>query len=220
MSFLVTVTQPFAGNLAVRSYPGYGILGADIPLTGDHGASPVANDGISPTAEYHWRIESPPSAGVLAIYPDLTFTHDGNGIPAGTYSWTYRLFENNSNAGTATVSDSFGSVIMADITEIGSDSVAIQGTVSAMPSTGSAALTESSTDLLTGLGVLRTPEGSLALTESLTDDAIVSANIAISGQTAFFDGSGDILAANGIVFTPTENTPIIPVKRTLQIIRG
>ena len=108
MTFLVAATSPIAGKFVVKKYAGFGILGADIPTTGDNGGSPVLNDGINSAKEYHWRVETPPSAGVLTIYPDLTFEWDGSGVPDGSYPWVYRLFEDGVSAGTATVSQTVG----------------------------------------------------------------------------------------------------------------
>ncbi|HQU77984.1 MAG TPA: hypothetical protein PLU47_00805 [Azonexus sp.] len=110
MTFLVAATSPIAGKFVVKKYAGWGILGADIPTTGDNGGSPVLNDSINPTSEYHWRVETPPSAGVLTIYPDLTFEWDGTGVPDGSYPWVYRLFEDGVSVGTATVSQMVGAL--------------------------------------------------------------------------------------------------------------
>ncbi len=108
MSHLVSATSPIAAAHVVKRYPGYGILGADIPAAGSSGGSPTINDGINPAAEYHWRIETPPIAGDLATYPDLSFAF-GN-APDGAYSWVYRLYENGVDQGIATVNLSVGAV--------------------------------------------------------------------------------------------------------------
>ncbi len=108
MSHVVSSSAPIASAHTVKQYAGFGILGADIPTTGDNGGSPVLNDSINPTGEYHWRAETPPSAGVLTIYPDLTFEWDGTGVPDGSYPWVYRLFEDGVSVGTATVSQTVG----------------------------------------------------------------------------------------------------------------
>lgn len=110
MSHVVSSSAPITSSHTVKQYAGFGILGADIPTTGDNGGSPVLNDGINSAKEYHWRVETPPSAGVLTIYPDLTFEWDGSGVPDGSYPWVYRLFEDGVSVGTATVSQTVGSV--------------------------------------------------------------------------------------------------------------
>lgn len=106
MSFPLALTPPIIGAFAFRSYAGFGILGADIPTDGDTGGSPVLNDGILPTAEYYWRIETLPDSGILRIYPNLTFEHEG--ATGGLHPWAYRLYENRVDQGVGTVYDQFG----------------------------------------------------------------------------------------------------------------
>ena len=106
MSHPVALIAPISGAHAVKLYAGFGILGADIPNSGDNGPSPVINDGLTPDSEYHWRVVSQPASGVLTIYPNLTFEHVG--ASDGTYQWSYRLFENGVDQGVATVYDHFG----------------------------------------------------------------------------------------------------------------
>lgn len=108
MSHVVSSSAPITSAHTVKQYAGFGILGANIPATGDNGGSPVLNDGISPASEYHWRVETPPSAGALTIYPDLTFEFDAAGVADGSYPWVYRLFEDGTDQGTATVSQTVG----------------------------------------------------------------------------------------------------------------
>lgn len=117
MSHIVSATAPITGAHTVKKYPGFGILGADLPATGDNGGSPALNDGINPASEYHWRVETPPSAGALTIYPDLSAEFDADGIADGYYPWVYRLFEDGTDQGTATVSQTVGSaaVVSPDV---------------------------------------------------------------------------------------------------------
>lgn len=113
MSHVVSSSAPITSAHTVKQYAGFGILGADIPATGDSGGSPVLNDSIISTSEYHWRVETPPSAGVLTIYPDLTFEWDGAGVADGSYPWVYRLFDQGVDAGTATVNQTVGALTLA-----------------------------------------------------------------------------------------------------------
>ena len=108
MSHLVASSAPVPGSHVVKRYPGFGILGANIPTTGDSGGSPAANDNLVADGEYYWRVETPPDSGVLEIFPDLTFTHTG--ATDGVHPWVYRLFETGVDQGTATVSDTFGDI--------------------------------------------------------------------------------------------------------------
>lgn len=109
MSHLVSSTAPIASAHTVKKYAGFGILGADIPASGEHGASPVLNDSPLSGSEYHWRLETAPSSGTVTIYPDLTFTHTG--AADGTWTWQYRLFEDGVDQGAATVTDVFAAVV-------------------------------------------------------------------------------------------------------------
>ena len=104
----VALTPPIAGRTAAKFYPGYGILGADIPATGDSGGSPVLNDSVSADKEYHWRVVTPPASGTLTIHRDLSFLLEG--AADGVWPWTYRLFENNADQGAATVVSQVGVV--------------------------------------------------------------------------------------------------------------
>ena len=108
MSHVVSSSAPISSAHTVKAYSGFGILGADIPTTGDNGGSPVLNDGVTSTSEYHWRVETAPSDGDLTIYPDLSFIWDGTGVADGSYPWVYRLFEDGVSQGTATVSQTVG----------------------------------------------------------------------------------------------------------------
>lgn len=108
MSHVVSSSAPIASAHTVKGYAGFGILGADIPASGDNGGSPVLNDSPQAGSEYHWRLETAPSSGTVTLYPDLTFTHEG--AADGVWPWQYRLYEDGVSAGVATVTDSFGVV--------------------------------------------------------------------------------------------------------------
>lgn len=111
MSHLVSLTAPQSAAHTVKRYPGFGILGADIPATGDNGGSPVLNDGVLPGSEYHWRVVTPPSSGTLTLYPDLSF--ELSGAADGDWSWQYRLYEDGTDEGVATVSVHVGAYNVA-----------------------------------------------------------------------------------------------------------
>lgn len=99
----VTLTPPIADRTAAKFYPGFGILGADIPTTGDNGGSPVLNDGINPASEYHWRLITPPASGIFTIYRDLSCDYDSTGAANGDYTAVYELFEGAGSVGTALI---------------------------------------------------------------------------------------------------------------------
>lgn len=110
MSHIVSSSAPISGAHTVKQYAGFGILGSAIPTTGDSGGSPVANDGVNANAEYHWRVETPPSAGALTIYPDLSFGFDATGLSNAAYTWVYRLYEDGVSVGTAMVTLVVGTI--------------------------------------------------------------------------------------------------------------
>lgn len=108
MTWLALAAEPVPGWLS-SVYPGFGIAGADIPADGDNGPSPVLNDGaILPDAEYRWELVSGPAAGALTLYENLTFLYDAAGVPAGIYSFVYRLYQMGVAQGTATVTITVG----------------------------------------------------------------------------------------------------------------
>lgn len=108
MTFLVASSQPISGAFTVKRHAGFGILGADIPLTGDSGGSPIANDSIAADSEYCWEVVTHPASGTLIIEPDLTFSHTG--ASDGTWPWVAKLFEDGHDQGDQTIYDTFGDV--------------------------------------------------------------------------------------------------------------
>lgn len=83
----------------VSLWGGLGIPGSEVPTTGDNGGSPLANDGISPSSEYRIETVTPPSSGTLALFPDTSY--EFSGAPDATYPWTYRVWEDSVDRGTA-----------------------------------------------------------------------------------------------------------------------
>lgn len=89
--------QLHAGKVVV-GYEGWGILGADIPSTGTHGAPPLYNDLSLPadaTAEFRWLPEQPTGPGNVTnfvAYEDGSFAFDNDAD--GTYVGTYAAWKN------------------------------------------------------------------------------------------------------------------------------
>lgn len=97
-----------ASQLYVSQWGGLGIPGAEVPATGDNGASPLYNDGLTSTSEYRIVTTTTPSAGTLTVYPDTSFSFSG--APDGTYSWVFTLYEDGASVGSETVTLIVGAV--------------------------------------------------------------------------------------------------------------
>lgn len=81
---------------------GLGVLGSEIPSSGDQGAGFVYADLSLPadaSKEIRGLITTWPTAGTLFANEDTSFTFDA---PDGSYSFTYSLFVDGVNVGSAT----------------------------------------------------------------------------------------------------------------------
>ena len=86
-------------------YPGLGATGAAIlaaTSTGQHGAGPLANDGLLSAAEYYWRLATGPTGGTLVRgeIGDAIWS----GLSDGTSTFTYRLWQNGVEQAGPTIS--------------------------------------------------------------------------------------------------------------------
>lgn len=93
----------------VQGRGGLGVLGSEIPSTGANGPAYMYNDITLPgdaNNEYRGLILTVPSAGAFFAYEDSSFSFIG--APSGVYTFTYRLFENGVDLGTATGTISVG----------------------------------------------------------------------------------------------------------------
>lgn len=92
MSLRIDSAELISGALVIGG-TGLGVLGQDIPATGDSGASYLYNDLSLPAdnaKEICGRITSWPSAGTLYAYEDGSFSFTG--APDGAYSFDYQLY--------------------------------------------------------------------------------------------------------------------------------
>ena len=82
----VTASQILADCPLVVGFGGWGVLGSELPATGEHGSS-VGYQWIDPIADANkeiWvRITTEPSAGTLLMLPDSSFEYDG---PSTTFA--------------------------------------------------------------------------------------------------------------------------------------
>jgi hypothetical protein len=108
MSLRVDSSSLISGAL-VCGNRGLGVLGSAVPSTGDNGAGYLYNDLYLPadaTKEVRGLIVTPPSAGTFFAYEDSSFEF---AAPDGAYTFTYRLYVDGADLGTATVNLSIGS---------------------------------------------------------------------------------------------------------------
>ena len=108
MSLRVSPTPLIAGAVVVGN-TGLGVLGSDVPISGDAGASYLYNDLSLPAdnnVEVRGLIVTPPSAGAFFAFEDGSF--NSTGAPDGSYSFVYRLFADGVDLGTTTASLTLG----------------------------------------------------------------------------------------------------------------
>jgi hypothetical protein len=117
MSVRVDTASLIAGAVVVGDR-GLGVLGSDVPSTGTNGPGYLYNDLTLPAdanKEVRGLIITPPSAGTFFAYEDSGFTLAD--APNGTYTFTYRLFEDGVDKGTATETIQIGTAtVQADFT--------------------------------------------------------------------------------------------------------
>ena len=104
-------TSSLIANAIVCGHRGLGVLGDDIPSTGDNGGSFLYNDLSLPSdngKEICGRITAWPSAGSLFAYEDGSF--EFTGAPDGSYSFAYQLYVDGVASGTGTAYLQVGSV--------------------------------------------------------------------------------------------------------------
>lgn len=113
MSCRVDTAPLLPGACVVSLYAGHGIRGDAIAATGEHGASPIYNDLSLPAdaaKEYRWAITVPPASGALDPAEDGSYTYTPpTGATNLTATYTYRLWEDGVDIGTATETIVLGS---------------------------------------------------------------------------------------------------------------
>lgn len=185
MSLRIDITELIAGALVIGDV-GLGVRGDAIPPAGLHGASYLAND-VDPgdeAREFRGLIVTPPAAGVFYAWEDGAFTLTG--APDGSYTFTYRLFVDGADLGTATATVLVGGVsgVIGSVTGLGlvSGYGAMTGTVSD-PVPGSVTGYVAGTGLVVGGG---------AVSGGVSDPAP-------SGVTGSITGAGAVLGVGAVV---------------------
>jgi hypothetical protein len=136
MSLRVDSSPWISGALLVGD-AGLGVLGSEVPASGENGAGYLYNDLSLPAdadKEVCGRITTWPSAGTLYAYEDSSFTFTG--APDGSYSFAYQLYVDGVATGsptTATLEVGAGATASLSITTA-SDAFAGSASVSAVAS--------------------------------------------------------------------------------------
>lgn len=140
MACRVDTAPLLSGACVVSAYTGHGVPGSAVPSTGTHGPSPIYNDLSLPAdaaKEYRWAIVTPPASGSLVIYEDGSYAFTAPG--SGSYGYTYRLWEDGADKGTAAVSITVAAVVTgvaAGAYAIGGEPAAITAARPATADTG------------------------------------------------------------------------------------
>lgn len=119
MTWLSDSTELVPGGWLSSAYPGHGILGADVPTTGEHGPSALFNDLTDLPADLARELR----LFIELVPPGLTtfeMGEDGSIVataPNGTYVGTGRLYANGADRGTAPFTLVFGSVVTAVLSD-------------------------------------------------------------------------------------------------------
>ena len=127
-SLRVDTSEWISGALLIGD-AGLGVLGSDIPSSGDNGAGYAYNDLSLPAdadKEICGRITTWPSAGTLFAYEDTSF--DFSGAPDGVYTFEYQLYVDGVAAGDpATVTLQVGAVTHAATGSLSAGSAQLVG---------------------------------------------------------------------------------------------
>jgi len=200
MSMRVDTSPLISGSLVVGD-TGHGVLGSEVPSTGDNGAGYLYNDLSLPadaSKEVRGEITAWPSAGTLFAYEDSSF--EFTGAPDGSYSFTYQLYVDGVATGSPQVSTiDVGSAVPFSET-------ALQGavTVSGQSLDLSAGFeSTSSTGNITVTGLV----GTLIAGASF-DEVALQGSITVTGQAPTIARGFNAPSAQGSV-TVTGNTPVL-----------
>lgn len=139
MSVRVATSSLISGAVVLGNR-GLGVLGSAVPSSGDDGAGYLYNDLSLPAdagKEVRGLITAPPS-GLTSFfaYEDSSFTASG---PDGAYPFTYRLFVDGADLGTATVTINIGAVSSTVTAAPGAATVSAAGASVAAAVVGAAA---------------------------------------------------------------------------------
>lgn len=160
MSCRIDTTSLIAGACVIGNR-GLGVLASTVPSTGEHGAGYLYNDLSLPAdagKEVRGLILTTPSAGTFTAFEDSSFTLTG--AADGAYTFSYRLFVDGVDGGTASASITIGAGSGEAITGSGALTETTTGTLAASGTftgaaeaiTGAGALLETGVDTLAAAG--------------------------------------------------------------------
>lgn len=191
MSIRVDTSSLIPGAI-VCGNRGLGVIGSAIPSDGDHGAGYAYNDLSLPAdanKEIRGEILTVPSSGNFFAYEDTSFELDG--AADGTYTFSYRLYVDGADLGTATATIVVGVVngaATASITAIGMTSPTATAAGTSGVVDGSASASLSSISLLA-------PSATAAATSNATAFVLLAPlGLAAPSATALGTASGDAVA--------------------------
>ena len=179
-------------NAYVFGVGGLGVLGSAIPSDGDHGAGYAYNDLTLPAdanKEIRGEILTVPSSGSFFAYEDTSFELDG--AVDGTYTFSYRLYVDGADLGTATATIVVGVVNGLATASI----VAITLTPPNATATGTTGVVDGfASASLSSIGLLA-PSATAAATANATAFALLAPlGLAAPSATALGTASGDAIA--------------------------
>ena len=190
MSIRVDTVSLISGALVVGNR-GLGVIGSAIPSTGQHGPGYIYNDLTLPAdanKEYRGPIVTPPSAGTFFAYEDSSFDFTA---PDGTYSFTYRLFEDGVDRSTAIGSITIGATVITAVGTAAGTSTASASGAATTAATGTA----NGTSTASAVGAAGTGTGSASGTSTA---AATGASVASASGSAVGTST-----ANAVAFIAT-----------------
>lgn len=170
---------------------GLGVLGSIIRAstgTGDHGPGYLFNDltGADDAKEIRGLVLTQPSAGAFFAYEDGSFTLAD--APDGTYTFTYRLFADGVDSGTATAAITIGTVLPSATLNITSGASVFSGSLSSTPPPSGALSDDEMRQMFNWVNDLARIHGLVAgeplvVTPTTRSAGAVAQTISESGQT-------------------------------------
>ena len=213
----VTAAQILADCPLVVGFGGWGVLGSELPATGEHGPS-VGYQWIDLIADANkeiWvRITTEPSAGTLLMWPDSSFEYDG---PSTTFE--AQLAVDAADVGTpqmVTVTVGAGATYNDSISESTTlaDTAATTNMLTALLAEAVSLLDQ----LNTGNGSLYTEvlTASVALSDALTSTATLTGAVtesmalsdALNALAAFQATLSEAVAAGDLVATQADQATL------------